>query len=105
MRSVLILTDLSEAAFRAAEYVCSLADQLLIGRIVLYHAYEMIITPTEVPMPPVKNDEELYLDSMEALGLMRDRLRNGKLFQFREKPKKRSAYQPSSNALLGAFAV
>lgn len=76
MRSVFILTDFSEAAFRAAEYICSLADQLLIRRIVLYHAYEMVITPTEVPMPPVKSDEELYLDSMEALGLMRDRLRS-----------------------------
>lgn len=76
MRSVLILTDFSEAAFRAAEYACSLADQLQIKRVILYHAYEMMIVPTDVPVPPVKSDEELYLESMEELGLMRDRLRS-----------------------------
>jgi nucleotide-binding universal stress UspA family protein len=76
MRSALILTDLSEAAFRAAEYACSQAEPLQIGRVVLYHAYEIIITPTDVPVPPVKTNEELYLESMEAMSLERDRLRS-----------------------------
>jgi len=75
MRSVLILTDFSEAAFRAAEYVCGLVDVLQIKRIVLYHAYEVIIMSTDTPMPPVKTNEELYLESMEALNLVRDRLK------------------------------
>jgi len=75
MRSVLILTDFSEAAFRAAEYACWLADVLQIKRVVLYHAYEVIIASTDTPMPPVKTNEELYLESMEALNMLRDRLR------------------------------
>lgn len=75
MRSVLILTDFSETAFRAAEYACSLADLLKINRIVLYHAYEIMIAATDVPVPPVKTDQELYVESMETLGLVRDRLK------------------------------
>jgi len=76
MRSIIVLTDFSEASFRAAEYACSLADRLEISRIILYHAYEVVITPTEMPVAPVKTDQELYLESMEEMGLMRDRLRS-----------------------------
>jgi len=75
MRTALILTDFSEAAFRAAEYVCSVAEPLQIGRIVLYHAYQMIITPTDIPTAPVKTAEELYLESMKELALTNDRLK------------------------------
>jgi len=74
MRSALVLTDFSEAAFRAGQYVCSIADLLQIERIVLYHGYHVIIPPTDVTTVPVKTDEELYLESMESLGLVRDQL-------------------------------
>jgi nucleotide-binding universal stress UspA family protein len=75
MRAVLILTDFSEAAFRAAEYACWLAGVLQIQRVVLYHAYEVVIMSTETPMPPVKTNEELFFESMQALSAMRDRLK------------------------------
>lgn len=75
MRSLLILTDFSEAAFRAAEYAAELADTLQVKRIIIYHAYQTIVPGSaDIPTIPV-NAQRLYLDSMEALGLIHDRLR------------------------------
>jgi len=75
MKSMLILTDLSEAAFRAAEYACELTGFLQIERIVLCHAYQTIVATTDLPVFPEKTDPQIYLESMEALGLMHDRLK------------------------------
>jgi nucleotide-binding universal stress UspA family protein len=75
MRSMLILTDFSEAAFRAAEYVCALAGALQTDRIVLCHAYQTIVATTDLPVSPVRADPRIYLESMEALGLLHDRLK------------------------------
>ena len=75
MRSMLILTDFSEAAFRAAEYACELSGSLQTKRIVLYHAYQTIIPPTDLPVFPIKENHQIYLESMEALGLLHDRLK------------------------------
>jgi nucleotide-binding universal stress UspA family protein len=72
---MLILTDFSEAAFRAAEYACELASTLQARRIILYHAYQTVVVSTDLPTTTLLNDRQIYLDSMEALGLMHDRLK------------------------------
>lgn len=75
MRSILILTDFSEAAFRAAEYAAELVDTLQVRRIILFHAYQTIVAGgAEIPAISF-NSQRLYLDSMEALGLLHDRLK------------------------------
>ncbi|SFD88314.1 Nucleotide-binding universal stress protein, UspA family [Chitinophaga sp. CF118] len=76
MKSMLILTDFSEAALRAAEYACELVDTLQIRRIVLYHAYQTVVGGTDLPIATAMNDQEIYLKSMEALGMMHDRLKS-----------------------------
>jgi len=75
MKSMLILTDFSEAAFRAAEYACVLTGLLQIRRIILYHAYQTIVATIDPPVSPVKNNRQVYLESMEALGMLNDRLK------------------------------
>ncbi|HEX2847886.1 MAG TPA: universal stress protein [Chitinophagaceae bacterium] len=76
MRSILILTDFSEAAFRAAEYAAELAATLQVKRIILYHAYQTIVVGgADLPAAPI-NTQRLYLDSMESLGLVQDRLKS-----------------------------
>lgn len=77
MKSMLILTDFSEAAFRAAEYACELAGSLRIKRIVLFHAYRTVLPATDLPPDMVDiNNEQTYRESMESLGLLHDRLRS-----------------------------
>ena len=77
MKSILILTDFSEPAFRAAEYVCNWVDCLQAGRIIVYHAYQNIATgaTTGIPVAVASlNDQEMYVRSMESLGMVHDRL-------------------------------
>ena len=74
MKSLLILTDFSEAAFRAAEYACGIAQLLQVDRFILYHAYRTYVGGTEIPI--IEDSREVYLASMESLGLQYDRLRN-----------------------------
>ncbi|HVI48767.1 MAG TPA: universal stress protein [Chitinophaga sp.] len=76
MKSMLILTDFSENAFRAAEYACQLAIPLQIGHVILYHAYQPFIVATDLPANIPPNDQETYAENMEALGLQHDRLRS-----------------------------
>ncbi|AWO00832.1 hypothetical protein DLD77_03535 [Chitinophaga alhagiae] len=73
MKSLLILTDFSEAAFRAAEYACGIAAGLEVNRLILYHAYQTIVGGTEIPV--VQDSQEVYLESMRSLGLLHDRLK------------------------------
>jgi len=76
MKSMLILTDFSEDAFRAAEYACQLARLLHIQRIVLYHAYQTVMAVADVPaFATVNSDKQIYQESMESLGLWQDRLK------------------------------
>jgi nucleotide-binding universal stress UspA family protein len=76
MKSMLILTDFSEAALRAAEYACEWVDPLQVKRIVLYHAYQTIVAGTDLPTTHlVTTDQQLYQESMESLGLMHDRVK------------------------------
>ncbi|WP_346316175.1 universal stress protein [Chitinophaga sp. YIM B06452] len=73
MKSLLILTDFSEAAFRAAEYACGIAPLLQIERIILYHAYQSYVGGTEIPV--MEDSHQLYLENMESLGLLHDRVK------------------------------
>ena len=73
---MLILTDFSEDAFRAAEYACQLAGLLRIQKIVLYHAYQTVMAVADVPaFATVNHDKQIYQESMESLGLWQDRLK------------------------------
>lgn len=76
MRSILILTDFSEAAFRAAEYVCGLADSWQPGRMVLYHAYQTAIATSDLPVNSVVTNRKVHQEAMEALSLVSDRLKS-----------------------------
>jgi nucleotide-binding universal stress UspA family protein len=78
MKTMLILTDFSEAAFRAAEYGCELAGSFGIKRIILYHAYQPVMAYAGTPAGTVMNNDEqqVYLESMESLGMLQDRLRS-----------------------------
>ncbi|MDQ6477206.1 universal stress protein [Dyadobacter sp. LHD-138] len=73
MKAILILTDFSENAFRAAEYVCALAGPLRVDRVVLYHVYQTVIVGTD--MPATLDGNQIYTDSMQQLRLIRDRLK------------------------------
>jgi nucleotide-binding universal stress UspA family protein len=76
MKSILILTDFSEAALRAAEYACEWVDTLQVRRIVLYHAYQTVVAGTDLPATAfIRNDQQVYQESMEALGLLHDRIK------------------------------
>lgn len=74
MKTMLILTDFSENAFRATEYAAQLVNPLQISRIVLYHAYQSTVIGTDLPVANTANDQQVYLESMESLGLQQDRL-------------------------------
>lgn len=75
MKTMLMLTDFSEAAFRAAEYACDLIDPLQVGRIILFHSFQAVVVGTDLPASTVLNDREIYLNCMESLGLVHDRLK------------------------------
>ncbi|MGG7665545.1 universal stress protein [Dyadobacter sp. BHUBP1] len=70
---MLILTDFSEGAFRAAEYACGLTGPLQISRVVLYHAFQTVVGGAEIPV--VQDGQQIYLESMQELGLVHDRIR------------------------------
>jgi nucleotide-binding universal stress UspA family protein len=74
MKSMLILTDFSEHAFRAAEYACTWTGPLQIKRIVLFHAYQSYIGGAELPV--VLDSQQIYLDSLQELGLLHDRMKS-----------------------------
>lgn len=71
---MLILTDFSEGAFRAAEYACGLTGPLQISRVVLYHAFQTVVGGAEIPV--VQDGQQIYLESMQELGLLHDRVKS-----------------------------
>lgn len=75
MKSMLILTDFSETAFRAAEYACQLVDALQVNKVILYHAYQNVFVGTDLPSSTLAVERQVYMDSMEALGMLHDRLK------------------------------
>ncbi len=74
MKTMLLLTDFSENAFRATEYAAQLVPSLQVSRIILYHAYQGSIIGTDLPVANTTIDQKAYLDAMESLGLQQDRL-------------------------------
>ncbi|WP_158563312.1 universal stress protein [Chitinophaga silvatica] len=75
MKTMLIFTDFSENAFRAAEYGAFVAGSLQIERIILYSAYQALLVGTDLPNSYIKNSQEIYLETMENLGLLHDRVK------------------------------
>jgi nucleotide-binding universal stress UspA family protein len=77
MKTMLLLTDFSEEAFRAAEYACELADCFQVKRIVIYNAYlpVMAYAASTDGAGIASNDQQLYLQSMESLALWQDRIK------------------------------
>jgi nucleotide-binding universal stress UspA family protein len=76
MKSILILTDFSDAAYHAAEYACSLARQMQSECIVLFHAYQTVIPTTDVPVSPVKDASELAREQIQSLEELAEKLQD-----------------------------
>lgn len=75
MKTILVPTDFSDTAYNAARYALQLARQVGTSRVVLYHAYELIVPVPDVPDPiPVIDPEDLKQSSETGLALMRSRL-------------------------------
>jgi nucleotide-binding universal stress UspA family protein len=76
MKTMLILTDFSENAFRAAEYAAEIAGPLQIKRILLYHAYQTIIGGTDLPIGNSQSSQEIYIESISQLAMVQDRVKS-----------------------------
>ncbi|MFY0255253.1 universal stress protein [Chitinophaga sp. 30R24] len=74
METMLILTDFSESALRAAEYGAELAGPLKVKRILLYHAYQSVFPGTDLPESTTVSAKQLYLNSMQNLSRLHDLL-------------------------------
>lgn len=72
MKTIIVPTDFSDTAYNAAHYAIGLAAQMGTTRIVLYHAYELIVPIPDVPVAvPVINVDELREASLEGLKKMK----------------------------------
>ncbi|TWF44958.1 nucleotide-binding universal stress UspA family protein [Chitinophaga polysaccharea] len=75
MKTILVPTDFSDTAYNAATYALSLARNLGTTRIVLYHAYELIVPIPDIPtMIPMVNPDDLRAASIEGLEKMKKEL-------------------------------
>lgn len=75
MKTIIVPTDFSETSYNAARYALGLARQMNTARIVLYHAYELIVPIPDVPSSvPMVNPDELRSASMEGLDKMKREL-------------------------------
>jgi nucleotide-binding universal stress UspA family protein len=71
MKTIIVPTDFSETSYNAARYALGLARQMNTARVVLYHAYELIVPIPDVPTSvPMVNPDELRSASMEGLDKM-----------------------------------
>jgi nucleotide-binding universal stress UspA family protein len=75
MKSVLVLTDFSQAAYYAACYACVLSKQLGIENIVLYHSYQAVVIPVE-GMLYEGEEKTLHEEAEEALQQLIDSLKD-----------------------------
>lgn len=72
MKTIIVPTDFSETAYNAARYAIGLAGQIGATRIVLYHAYELIVPIPDLPTAvPMVNMEDLKAASIEGLEKMK----------------------------------
>lgn len=75
MKTIIVPTDFSATAYNAARYALGLAQQMGTTRIVLYHAYELIVPIPDVPTSiPMVDPNELKTASMEGLERMKQDL-------------------------------
>jgi nucleotide-binding universal stress UspA family protein len=75
MKTILVPTDFSDTAYNAATYAIALGNSLGTTRIVLYHAYELIVPVPDVPtMIPMVNPDDLRAASLEGLEKMKTEL-------------------------------
>ncbi|MFY0252810.1 universal stress protein [Chitinophaga sp. 30R24] len=75
MKTILVPTDFSDTAYNAAIYAISLAKTIGVSRIVLYHAYELIVPIPDMPsMIPMVNPDDLRDASLEGLEKMKSEL-------------------------------
>lgn len=75
MKTIIVPTDFSTAAYNAARYALGLANQLAPARVVLYHAYELVVPVPDVPAAvPMVDSEELKAASLEGLHKMQQDL-------------------------------
>ncbi|WP_212001300.1 universal stress protein [Chitinophaga sp. HK235] len=75
MKTILVPTDFSDTAYNAAAYALALAGQLGADRIVLYHAYELIVPIPDVPTSiPMVNPDDLRIAAVEGLEKMQKEL-------------------------------
>ncbi|SFW39575.1 universal stress protein [Chitinophaga sancti] len=75
MKTIIVPTDFSAAAYNAARYALGLAGQMGATRVVLYHAYELVVPVPDMPSAiPMVDSGELKLASQEGLEKMRNEL-------------------------------
>jgi nucleotide-binding universal stress UspA family protein len=75
MKTIIVPTDFSETSYNAARYALGLARQMNTARVVLYHAYELIVPIPDVPSSvPMVNPDELRSASLEGLDKMKREL-------------------------------
>src|SRR4051812_44904314 len=72
MKTIIVPTDFSATAYNAARYALELAAQLGTSRILLYHAYEIIVPVPDLPASlPAVDPEELRAASEAGLTRMK----------------------------------
>ncbi|WP_343667137.1 universal stress protein [Chitinophaga sp.] len=75
MKTIIVPTDFSTAAYNGARYALGLAGQMEATRVVLYHAYELVVPVPDMPSAiPMVDPEELKAASMEGLEKMQREL-------------------------------
>lgn len=72
MKTIIVPTDFSDTAYNAARYAIGLAQQIGVSKIILYHAYELIVPIPDMPTAvPMVNMEDLRDASVEGLEKMK----------------------------------
>ena len=75
MKTIIVPTDFSATAYNAARYALELAGQIGTTRILLYHAYELIVPVPDLPTSiPMVDPKELKTASVEGLETMKQDL-------------------------------
>jgi nucleotide-binding universal stress UspA family protein len=75
MKTIIVPTDFSAIAYNAARYALGLAEQMGTARILLYHAYELVVPIPDVPTSiPMVDPNALRVASIEGLEQMKQEL-------------------------------
>jgi nucleotide-binding universal stress UspA family protein len=76
MKAILVLTDFSHAAYRAALYASALTHQLEADQLIMYHSYELKQpAETVIPLPEPMDINRLHQESIANLTILKDELR------------------------------